>query len=245
MGQLLNRREPTCGAQVDLADLNLIEAQRSRAIIEVDVEGGRQRYQSVILQVDIGAGSMLIDEFFPAGFIGPVGQALKVTVRRIDGSRVSFATHIVERNRRDEVDNYRVKLPASIDYKQRREVFRLNVAHDTRARSEFRTGDSQFCAALVQDVSATGIRLELQNDIEVAAGDVLANLDFEFAGQRFQCGADIRHVYRDRHGGTAIGVAFRDFPRPQQRVLERIIMQQQRQSVRHARGLGSDQRADG
>lgn len=235
MGQLLNRREPTYGAQAELADLNLIEAQRSRAIIEVEVEGAKQRYQSVILHVDVGGGAMLIDELFPAGFIGLAGQALKIVVRRIDGSRVGFATQIIERSRSGDVDNYRVGLPASIAYEQRREVFRLSVAHDARARSEFRTADSQYCAALIQDVSATGIRLELQNDVALAAGDELADLDFEFAGLRFRCRADVRHVYRDRHGGTAIGAAFVDFPRAQQRQLERIIMQQQRMSVRQTR----------
>jgi hypothetical protein len=69
----------------------------------------------------------------------------------------------------------------------------------------------------------------------VAAGDRLTDLDFEFGGYRFRCKADVRHVYSDRFGGRAIGVAFRDFPRAQQRVLERCIMQLQRHSVRQTR----------
>jgi c-di-GMP-binding flagellar brake protein YcgR len=157
-------------------------------------------------------------------------------VRRIDGSRAGFATHIVERTQgSDGVDNYRVVLPASVDYRQRREVFRLSLASDADSRSEFCTADRQYCSALVRDVSPAGICLGLQNEIEVAAGDRLAELDFEFGGYRFRCTADVRHVYSDRFGGTAIGVAFSDFPRAQQRVLERCIMQQQRHVVRQTR----------
>lgn len=235
MGLLQSRHEPIYEASAGLADLNLIEAQRSRAIIDVEFEGVAQRYQSVILQVDIGAGSMLIDELFPSGFIAGAGQAMTIVVRRGDGSRARFQTRILGRIRNGAVDNYRVQLPASIEYRQRREVFRLEVAQDGRARAEFRTASGLFCAALLQDVSATGIRLTLQNDIEVTVGDELAELEFEFAGLGFHCRGEVRHVHRDRYSGTGMGVALRDFPRVQERQLERAIMQQHRMSVRQAR----------
>lgn len=235
MGQSL-RQQPAFGPEpMELGDLNLIEAQRSRAIIDVAVAGAQQNYQSVILGVDIANGSMLIDELFPAGFIGMAGQSLTINVRRMDGSRVGFATRIIERSRSGEVDNYRVVLPASIDYRQRREVYRLGLTQDATTRSEFCTADHQFCAAQLLDVSAAGVRLGLQNAVDIAAGDVLTGLDFEFGGYHFQCRADVRHVRSDRFGGTAIGVAFRDFSRAQQRLLERSIMQEQRRSVRQAR----------
>jgi c-di-GMP-binding flagellar brake protein YcgR len=219
----------------DMGDLNLIEAQRSRAIIDVSVPGLKQGYQSVILGVDIARGSLLIDELFPAGFIGMAGQALTIAVRRMDGSRATFSTQIVERLRSGGVDNYRVVLPASVDYRQRREVFRLELAASGSTRSEFCTENRQFCAAQLLDVSATGVRLGLQNAIEIAEGDVLTGLDFEFEGLHFQCQADVRHVRSERSGATAIGVAFRNLPRVQQRQLERSIMQLHRRGVRQAR----------
>ena len=239
MGQSLRQQVGFDTEPMEQGDLNLIEAQRSRAIIDIAVAGVQQKYQSVILGVDIADGSMLIDELFPAGFIGVAGQALTINVRRMDGSRVGFASRIIERNRNGDVDNYRVVVPASIDYRQRREVYRLGLAQDATTRSEFCTVDHQFCAAQLLDVSATGVRLGLQNTIDIAAGDVLTGLDFEFGGYHFQCQADVRHVRNDRFGGTAIGVAFRDFSRAQQRLLERSIMQMQRRSVRQARAQAS------
>lgn len=217
------------------ADLNLIEAQRASAIIDVDIDGAGGRYQSVILQVDPQVGSILIDELFPAGFSGLPGQPLTITVRRLDGSRSSFTTRVIERRNIDGADNYLLTLPASIAYQQRREVFRLRLGRRGGVVSEFQTADQQFCAATVHDLSATGICLELQNSVQVAAGDVLTGLDFDFEQQRFSCQARVRHVYCDRAGKIMVGAAFYDFPRLQQRALERLIMQQQRLAVKQLR----------
>lgn len=217
------------------ADLNLIEAQRASAIIDVDIDGAGGRYQSVILQVDPQVGSILIDELFPAGFSGLPGQPLTITVRRLDGSRSSFTTRVIERRNIDGADNYLLTLPASIAYQQRREVFRLRLGRRGGVVSEFQTADQQFCAATVHDLSAAGICLELQNSVQVAAGDVLTGLDFDFEQQRFSCQARVRHVYCDRAGKIMVGAAFYDFPRLQQRALERLIMQQQRLAVKQLR----------
>jgi c-di-GMP-binding flagellar brake protein YcgR len=216
-------------------DLNLIEAQRAGAIIDVDIDGVAGRYQSVILQVNPHTGSILIDELFPAGFIGLPGQSLTITVRRLDGSRTGFTTRVVERRNDDGVDNYLLMLPSSVAYEQRREVFRLRLARSRGVVAEFQTEDQQFCGAIVQDLSATGIRLELQNSIYLASGDVLTGLEFEFEQHYFQCQARVRHVSYDRAGKIIIGAAFHNFPRLQQRILERIIMQQQRRAVQQLR----------
>jgi len=239
MRQLPNRQPAAANLQrprVEFsADLNLIEAQRSRAIIDVDIDGQKHSYQSVILRVDPAAGSILIDELFPAGFTGLAGQRVTITVRRQDGGRAGFTTHIIERRNVGGVDNYQLMLPGSVGYQQRREVFRLDLPRNAATLSEFQTGDRQFCAAIVRDLSASGIRLELQNSIEIVPGDTLTELEFEFEQQRFQCQAKVRHVYNERSGETVVGVAFQNFPRLQQRMLERIIMQQQRLTVRRTR----------
>jgi c-di-GMP-binding flagellar brake protein YcgR len=235
----LPNRQPTPikpqRARVEFVDdLNLIEAQNTRAIIDIEIEGRGYKYQSVILSVDPAAGSILIDELFPAGFNGCAGQAVTIAIRRQDGSRAGFATHITERSSAGGVDNYRLSLPGSVGYQQRREVFRLRLSRGAATHSEFQTTDRQFCAAVVRDLSATGIRLELQNSIQVAAGDLLTGLDFEFEQHRFHCQAAVRHVHNGRSGEIVIGAVFRDISRSEQRLLERIIMQQQRRAVRQA-----------
>lgn len=214
--------------------LNLFDVQRSHALIDVAIDGVDAHYQSIILSVDPLAGSIVIDELFPAGFIGLPGQPVTVSVR-LDGSRrLTFNTHIVTRRDDDSaVDSYVLALPESLDYNQRRSAFRLQLGAGWAVLSEFRAPDRRQCSARVRDLSSTGIRFELQGSQPLSEGDVLEDLQFEFAGRNYQCRADVRSVLggEEQSDRYLVGAAFRDLPRLEQRSLERNIMQMQRQRV--------------
>lgn len=218
--------------------LSLFDVQRAHALIDVGIEGVEARYQSIILGVDPEGGTVTIDELFPRGFVGLPGQALTVNVR-LDGSRrLSFVTHIIERRRgADAVEFYELMMPQAIDYNQRRGAFRLKLGQGWSMVSEFRARDRQRRVAAVRDLSSTGIRLALDDGAlpeSVSEGDVLDNLQFEFAGRSFQCRADVRNVARDDSGGMVIGAAFRGLTRFERHSLERMIMQVQRQHAQQA-----------
>lgn len=213
--------------------LNLFDVQRSHALIDVTIDGVDARYQSIILGVDPEQGTVTIDELFPHGFVGLPGQPVTITVR-LDGSRrLSFASHILQRSREDGTELYTLMLPDVIDYNQRRGAFRLRFGAGRAVASEFLAPDSRRCSATVRDLSSTGIRLELPAAAALNAGDVLHDLQFEFAGRSFQCRADVRNVRSNGADNTVIGAAFVDLPRVEQRSLERMIMQLQRQQAQH------------
>lgn len=215
--------------------LNLFDVQRSHALIDVAIDGVDARYQSIILNVDPLRGTIVIDELFPGGFVGLPGQPVTVTVR-LDGSRrLTFNTHIIARRDDDGLDSYSLALPESLDYNQRRGAFRLQLGQGWGIVTEFIAPDHQRCAARVRDLSSTGIRLEMQGG-DLATGDVLEDLHFEFAGRNFRCQADVRNVSGGSENGerVLVGAAFRDLPKLEQRSLERMIMQLQRQQVQQA-----------
>lgn len=223
--------------------LGLFDVQRSHALIDVAVDGVDARYQSIILGVDPEAGTVTIDELFPRGFVGLPGQALTVSVR-LDGSRrLSFGTHILERGSDDDgVELYRLMLPETLDYNQRRGAYRLKLGQGWSIPSEFRTPDQRRCRATVRDLSSTGIRLVVEGTAGQPApfgeGDVLSNLQFDFAGRSFRCLADVRNVSSEQPGGTVIGAAFRGLSRLERRSLERMIMQVQRQQAQQLAAAG-------
>lgn len=216
--------------------LNLFEVQRSHALIDVAISGTDARYQSIILDVDPLRGSLAIDELFPAGFVGLPGQPVSITVR-LDGARkLTFNTHILVRSETDGLETYTLALPESLDYNQRRGAFRLQLGQGWGVISEFVGPDKQRCSARVRDLSSTGLRLELPDSASMATGDQLLDLQFEFGGRHFHCGADVRNVSEQKRVGEniVIGAAFRDMPRIEQRSLERMIMQLQREHVQQA-----------
>jgi c-di-GMP-binding flagellar brake protein YcgR len=217
--------------------LNLFDVQRSHALIDVTIDGIEARYQSIILGVDPEAGTVTIDELFPRDFVGLPGQPVSITVRLAGSRRLTFASRIVERRRDAEgTVLYQLALPETLDYNQRRGAFRLKLGQGWAVASEFVTPDASRCAATVRDLSSTGIRLQVRNTAPLNEGDVLQNLQFEFAGRSFQCRADVRSVRDDGEQGTVIGAAFLDLPRVEQRSLERMIMQLQRQQAQEVIG---------
>jgi c-di-GMP-binding flagellar brake protein YcgR len=216
--------------------LNLFDVQRSHALIDVAINGTDAHYQSIILDVDPLRGSVAIDELFPAGFVGLPGQPVTVTVR-LDGARkLTFNTHILVRSETQGLETYTLALPESLDYNQRRGAFRLQLGQGWGVITEFVAPDQQRCSARVRDLSSTGIRLELPDSAALAAGDQLNDLQFEFGGRNFRCGADVRNVLEQKQLGdhVVVGAAFRDMPRIEQRSLERMIMQLQREQVQQA-----------
>ena len=216
--------------------LNLFDIQRSHALIDVAINGIEARYQSIILEVDPLRGTVTIDEVFPKGFVGLPGQAITVTVR-LDGARkLTFNTHVLVRSETEGLETYTLALPESLDYNQRRGAFRLQMGQRWGATSEFVAPDQQRCSARIRDLSSTGIRLELPIIAPLTAGDQLHDLQFEFGGRHFRCGADVRNVAEAKQSGDhlVVGAAFRDMPRAEQRSLERMIMQLQREHVQQA-----------
>lgn len=216
--------------------LNLFEVQRSHALIDVAIDGVDAHYQSIILGVDPERGTIAIDELFPADFVGLPGQPVTVTVRLEGNRRLTFNTHIVARHDTSEaIDSYMLALPESVDYNQRRGAFRLQLGQGWAVMSEFRGPGRQHCSARIRDLSSTGIRLELPQPLPLSEGDQLEDLQFEFAGRNYRCGADVRCISDSERGDQfLIGAAFRDLPRVEQRSLERMIMQMQRQQAQQS-----------
>lgn len=239
--------EPAPAAQSDLAALrevylNLFDVQRSHALIDVAIDGTDARYQSIIIGVDPERGVVEIDELFPGGFVGLPGQPITVTVRLDGQRRLTFNTHIISRRDDGQLESYWLALPESVDYNQRRGSFRLQLGQGWGVVSEFLAPDEERCSARVRDLSSTGIRLEVIGGARPTAGDILRDLHFEFAGRNYQCVADVRNVVPintksgDHSDRFLIGAQFRDMSRIEQRSLERMIMQMQRQHVQQATG---------
>ena len=217
--------------------LTLFEVQRSHELIDVAIDGSSAHYQSIILGVDPERGTVTIDELFPPGFVGLPGQRVTISVR-LDGSRrMSFTTHITARQAdgRD-IDSYFLALPENIEYNQRRGAFRLQLGQGMLVTSEFVAPDQQSVSARIRDLSSTGVRLELLQPLPLKEGDVLQDLKFDFAGRSFHCVADVRNLRstKDAKEALTVGAVFRDLPRAEQRSLERMIMQRQRQQAQTA-----------
>lgn len=213
---------------------NLIVAQRAQAIVDIAIVGSTERFQSAIIAVDPAAHTIAIDELFPAGFTALPGQRVIVTLRLDNERRESFSTDVIQRNVNAPTGGYLLRLPASVDYRQRRTDYRVTMPSGSARNGEFFTPGSSRCAAQVRDISPNGIRLEIAEWSPLKQGDVLEELHFELFGLSYQCRARVRNIRVKGTSSIEIGAAFIDLPRPQQRALERCIMQLQRRQAASA-----------
>ena len=221
---------PSPPASAPALTLNLIEAQRSQAIIDLAVAGG-ERYQSTIRDVDAAAGLMIIDEVFPAGLAARSGQALTVTLRwntRRESFVGRFAGPLAEGT------GYQVQLPPTVGYAQRRAAFRLRLPLQRSATASFHAPGQHHYEAAVVDISIAGIRLQSTAPVLLRGGDIVEELQFVLLGQHFHCRAEVRYVNYHREG-TEFGAKLLDLGTPQQRTLARAIMQLERQQVQRLR----------
>lgn len=207
------------------AHLNLIVAQRAQAIVDIAIIGSTERFQSAIIAVDPSAQTIAIDELFPAGFTALPGQRVIVTLRRDNEHRESFNTTVIQRRAGA---GYLLQLPASVDYHERRADYRIVMPRSSVRNGEFFTPGSRRCAGFVRDISPSGIRLEIDEWSPLQPDDMLEELYFELFGLRYQCSARVCNLRVRSTSSIEIGAAFIDLARPQQRALERSLMQWQR-----------------
>ena len=216
--------------------LNLIVAQRAQSIVDIAILGGTERCQSAIVGVDRDTATISIDELFPRRDSLLPGQRVIVTLRLEGERRESFATDVIGRDTK----GYLLRLPAGVEYRQRRAAYRVPIPAQASRGGEFFTPGSRRCAASVRDLSPAGIRLEIAEWTPLQSGDVIEELHFELLGERYQCRAEVRNIRVKGSTSIEIGAAFIDMPRPQQRALERSLMQLQRRQVASAASMSED-----
>lgn len=227
--------------------LRLYQSMREHHFVDVCVKGDDAVYQSMILALDPGEKTVLIDELFPRGFVGLPGQRVDVTVRQSQGQKIRFETTILEQHDQEDVPLYVLAMPDSLDSDQRRNAYRLPIGRSLAIRPQFIGPDNQNYLARLCNLSTRGVAMEVEVDDPDSFhdDDELQHVAFDFAGISFDCDMKVRNVLvRDSdpnpsNSTVVIGAEFQDLPPLDERVLERSIMRIQRDRIR----MGADMEA--
>lgn len=222
--------------------LLLHQMQRRRSFLEITIEGDQWVYQSMILSLDPEERTILIDELFPEGFIGLVGQQVLVSIRHEAGRRIQFKSVILERHSQNETPLYVLKMPMHIDFDQRRSAYRLALNSKVATQSTVIANDDRAYTGYLRDVSVDGLCMEIEADDEqpFSCDDCLQQVAFDFAGQSIDCELTVRNVVAIEHSDSdvpqhrwRIGAQFVDLPPVEQRLLEKSIMRIQRDRIKY------------
>ena len=219
----------------------LQQSQEQRAFVDVQVPGDDTVYQSIFLELDSDEKTILIDEFFPStAWVSP-GQVLRLSIRQKGGRSLKFQSRVLEAYRYDDAPMYVIAMPDFIDYDQRRNAFRLVVESNLAIDVTFTGPDKVTYCGRMGDISASGLSLFLDKapNCELAYGNILKNVSFEFAQINIASDLTIRSLPRDSNKETPlrIGAEFNGLSANLAKDLEMSILQLQRERLRRGEDM--------
>lgn len=186
----------------------LRRVQEERALLTVTLPGSDDQYKSVVLEVNLARGYMLLDELHPPAGHGRFLAAKKFHAHtRLKGVDISFGGILQESSQENGMALYQIALPTLILYRQRRTSFRVHVGVGLVIPVTLDDEKLRHLQGLLCDISIGGIGLRLKSDPSLAIdnGAVFTGCDIQLPGNehihsslelRFVSSVDQRNMVR-------------------------------------------------
>ncbi len=159
--------EPSEGVAVRLTDPALVlcllrRAHATRSLVTVELPSGRACV-SAILAVDPASGTFLLDELVPGEGHEELRRARRLRARmRVQGVEAEFEATVEAIESRRDGAVYRIPIPATVIYRQRRSHHRVPVPRRLGVTVRFVLPDGREGQGLLCDASLAGIGMEIE-----------------------------------------------------------------------------------
>lgn len=203
-----------------------------RDLISVHVLGSAGNYSSVLLELDLHGGELLLDELHPATanrLIGPEAQLL--VNARLDGSRIEFTCAVRGTAHLRGGPAWRVALPTSIDYFERRSGYRLTVPVGLHLQPAILSSLDGPISARLLDVSRRGMAAMLTASVQAEIG-IQVPCSLRLLENRVDLDAEIRSSVQ-QHNQLRVGMMFLNMTPAQRTALDTSVARLERNLLRH------------
>jgi c-di-GMP-binding flagellar brake protein YcgR len=215
-------------ATINLADkINsigpLLALQEKKQLIEVVCSKTGERYQSMVLAVDLQQDIIALDELFPNPTYGTYQPGDQFTVRHHeDGKLLSFTATLDSLILQDGSPIYNFVLPEKVSYQQRRSSTRILLSRQQPLTVKLLSPLRTPWYATANNLSASGMRVVVGGNVidQLHPGSLLPNCEFTFHPEiDIRCQAKVRafRFLRRPYRHTEISMEFTDMA-PQQRM---------------------------
>ena len=207
-----------------------------RVLLKLYFPDDPKPYTTTVLKVDPSADALLLDEIFPLGGRPPVHAQCRLTIHaRLAGSTLQATLLLKEVVEQDSLVYYRMHLPEAIDYGQRREGHRVQVAKLGVIAKIFRS-DGMAEEAVLHDISSAGLSLAIADashfhDTEMYCctiyppDDAPLNVRLEINGRRADAVTS----------KTILGASFTELDKRSEHALTKLVTELDRRLLRHRR----------
>ncbi|MEK7322154.1 MAG: flagellar regulator YcgR PilZN domain-containing protein [Pseudomonadota bacterium] len=207
--------------------------QDGRCLLAVNLNGDSYQFNSALLEINTEQGYLVLDELKPNTGHELFLQQQRCRVRTsLKGITVSFIVTLISSGQENGIAYYRVALPDSISYGQRRAHFRPKVsrAFNTEVQLDLPGGDT--ISGTLQDISLGGLRIKADRElIDLTAGTPLTCRFQIPGGESIECSLDLRFFSRNDHG-CQLGGQFQRLDPLQRRALQKFITLLERDAIR-------------
>lgn len=210
-----------------------------RGLLSLTLGGQPEEFLTAIIEINPGDNVMVLDELKPGHGHERLLQLRQLHASaHVDGVSLNFDARLLGSGEKDGAIYYRIALPTALHYIQRRASHRVQLSAAANSKVETTLKGLTIPPGLLTDISTGGIGARYSRNLpsELKNGDVVQCV-FPLPGlpgQPFACEAIIRMIRHaaETHSPARLGLEFQNLTKPQLRLLEKCIMDLQREAAK-------------
>ncbi len=210
---------------------------QKHTLLTISIGSRDSYYGSTILEINHDNNYLVLDELYPQDGHELLETETPIIINtQYAGAFVRFKTRIDAIGGNDKAAYYRIPIPDSIDYHQRRNTFRVNTSIAETIPVNLVTEDEVMIKAELRDISLGGVSLrvreiphvDLETDQHIPTCLIQLNED-----KKILASLDICHIEQMSETGTLrIGGRFSSISKFDLRELEQLIAETERAIIK-------------
>lgn len=213
--------------------------QASRSMLSIRIPSISDTFNSMVLEIDPDDRWLMIDELHPEeGHAKFISQRKLSVFGEFDGVDIRFDSTLLEVGMQSNIHFYKIHLPKTLKYFQRRSAYRVRVLRATEIPVIIMVADGEYSKGALYNISSGGLGIKFTRSPPKAIdrGQLIPECEIRFPdGEKFICALEARHLMAIRNNEQALlGARFLRLNTTQQRIINRFIASLERESRRKA-----------
>jgi c-di-GMP-binding flagellar brake protein YcgR len=218
----------------------LIQIYRAHVLLNVSFPpDNAAQFTSALLGIYDEHGFIVLDEITPkVGHKWLLEKKQAHVAGRLNGADFHFTSHLIDVREKGGVAFYKMEMPDRIIYRQRRQDFRITtLGRKLNFHSLRGTGNHQILRGYIHDVSRSGLKVILNDDLALEPGEILPSCVLTLPQCEIVCSLEVRFCSHDKnHDTTRVGCRFKQIGSDNRRKIQLLITKLERDKARRLRG---------
>lgn len=207
------------------------------ALLNVSIAGNENIYGSALLETNKEENYLVMDELHPIDGNEKIELNKRITIQtQYQGAMVRFKDIVTDINKNSDGAYYKIPIPDSIDFKQRRNTHRVFVGVNETIPVNLITENNVIVNAELRDISLGGVSLRINEPahVNLTEGETIPSCFISASeSKKIRSSIVLLHVDQPRKkGALRIGAAFTGMNNMDRRLLEQLIAELERKMIK-------------